>query len=145
MFRPVVMCRFDEIAFWPRVLILVLVFGFMPLARAVSLDSGQIGQTIRDGALLVDVRSRGEFARGHLAGAINIPLDTIATNMGRLGTDRHRPILLYCVSGFRSGKAEKALRHQGFTQVLNVGGFGDLKAMRLPKACDSRQWDDCKP
>ena len=80
------------------------------------------------GALLVDVRSEAEFAGGHLAGALNLPLSRIADEIGRHAPDHHQALVLYCHSGARSGHACSVLASMGYAQVVNGGGVGSLAA-----------------
>ncbi len=78
-------------------------------------------------ALVVDVRTDGEWAGGHLAGAIHVPLgDGLEAAMD--GYDRDRPVYLYCASGARSGRAASILEGMGFTRVVNAGGMSSLAA-----------------
>ncbi len=83
---------------------------------------------IREGALVIDVRTPEEFAQGHIDGALNISHDQIQDRTSEIPGDRSRVIVLYCRSGRRSGIAEKVLREQGFTGAVNAGGFENLKA-----------------
>jgi len=85
---------------------------------------------VDNGALLVDVRSPGEFAGGHLEGALNIPHTEILAGIRALGTDREAPIVLYCRSGNRSGIATRALEEAGFTDVTNAGAYTALASAR---------------
>ncbi len=74
-----------------------------------------------EGVKLIDVRTPGEFAGGHLPGAINVPvsdLDGIAAAVGA----RDAPAVIYCASGARSGHAVKALQARGYTRLVNGGG-----------------------
>ncbi|MEY4754226.1 MAG: hypothetical protein RJA44_1901 [Pseudomonadota bacterium] len=80
--------------------------------------------------LVLDVRSRGEYAGGHIDGSINLPLDELAQRIGSIAPDPHAPLLLCCQSGMRSGMACQLLAQQGYTQVRNGGGVG-LLAMQL--------------
>jgi uncharacterized membrane protein YfcA/rhodanese-related sulfurtransferase len=75
---------------------------------------------VAGGAALVDVRTPDEFAAGHLPGAINIPVDEIERRAGEIGP-LSRPIVTYCRSGARSGRAKSALERMGFAQVVNLG------------------------
>ena len=77
-------------------------------------------------ALLVDVRTPAEFRSGHVPGATLIPVDQVSRRLNEFGTDKTRPIVVYCRSGSRSGSAEKYLKEQGFTTVLNGGGYRAL-------------------
>jgi len=78
-------------------------------------------------ALVVDVRTDGEWAGGHLAGAVHVPLGG-GFEAAMAGYDRDRPVYLYCASGARSGRAASILEGMGFTRVVNAGGFSSLAA-----------------
>lgn len=77
-------------------------------------------------AVLLDVRSPGEFASGHIDGALNVPLDRLAHDIAQAVPDRATPLVLYCQSGGRSGMACQVLRQLGYTQLNNGGGVGAL-------------------
>jgi rhodanese-related sulfurtransferase len=72
----------------------------------------------QDNALLIDVREISEYNHGHIPGAINIPLRTLAQNLDQVPQDR--PVVLYCSSGFRTGMGVMTLRLLGYD---NVQGF----------------------
>jgi len=98
----------------------VLVLKNLLIGRASKTD---IQSLLDRGALVVDVRTPSEFAGGHYAGAINIPLSDLEAQLGQLGTDKGRPIVLYCHSGARSASAKRQLGQAGFTNVLNGGSL----------------------
>jgi phage shock protein E len=79
---------------------------------------------LKEGAQVVDVRSVAEYAGGHAAGSVNIPLPEIATRAQEL--DRNRPVIVCCASGTRSAIAARRLRGQGFKRVLNAGSWRSL-------------------
>jgi phage shock protein E len=81
---------------------------------------------------LIDVRSCGEFAGGHIDGAFNLPLDELAGHIASAIPDKATPLLLCCQSGMRSAQACTLLRQLGYTQVSNGGGVGAL-ALRLDR------------
>jgi phage shock protein E len=81
-------------------------------------------EKIKDGAVVVDVRSPGEFADGAYPGAVNIPVQELGHRAGELPKDR--PVVLYCASGARSAFAARLLRSNGWRDVMNAGGLGDL-------------------
>ncbi len=83
-------------------------------------------QLIKDGARIVDVRSKEEFASGHVKGAINVPLETLETQSGVLGK-KDGIIIAYCASGGRSGVAVSILQGLGFEHVYNGGGLYSLQ------------------
>lgn len=85
-------------------------------------------QWIEHGALVVDVRTPQEFQSGHLDEAVNYPLSDIEQHFANI--DKNQPIVVYCRSGARSGRAYDFLISQGFTQVHNAGGFEEMQQNR---------------
>jgi len=105
-----------------------MAFGF--LANLFSCGAAQkddILALVQGGALVIDVRTPGEFSGGAIKGAINIPYDVIAGKIGNIETDKNRAIIVYCHSGARSGAAKKSLERIGYTQVINAGGFSKVR------------------
>lgn len=86
-------------------------FGFGPKIDLQAL--------IAQGAKIVDVRTPAEFKQGHAKGAINMPLQTLPTNLNKLQKDE--VIITCCASGMRSGAAKRLLKGQGFQNVHNGG------------------------
>lgn len=76
--------------------------------------------------LLIDVRTREEFASGHIAGAINIPVEEIGGRLNEVPDDK--PVVLYCRSGNRSAQAANILVGAGYTGVYDLGGIIDWTA-----------------
>jgi rhodanese-related sulfurtransferase len=81
----------------------------------------------KEGAVIMDVRSRSEFDGGHIKGAINIPVDTLATNLTKLG-DKDSYIITCCASGGRSSIAKSILTSAGYKNVHNGGGWQSLRS-----------------
>jgi phage shock protein E len=81
---------------------------------------------VKQGAIILDVRSKGEYAGGHIKGSINIPVDILLNNLHRL-SDKATPIITCCASGMRSGVAKNLLKSKGYTEVYNGGGWMRLK------------------
>lgn len=88
-------------------------------------DSGTIRKYIAQGALVVDVRTPEEFKAGHYEGAINIPLAELEKNIKLFG-DKEKPIVVYCRTGNRSGKAKIILEKYGYKNVINGGGLSNM-------------------
>lgn len=84
------------------------------------------GELVKNGAIILDVRSKGEFAGGHIKGAVNIPVDTLRNNLSKL-KDKNQPIITCCASGMRSASAKNILLSNGYTQVYNGGGWSSLQ------------------
>ena len=73
---------------------------------------------------LVDVRSRSEFESGHVDGAVHLPLERVMHDAPALLPDKSAPMVLYCLSGARSGMALQWLRQMGYTKATNGGSVG---------------------
>ncbi len=80
-------------------------------------------------ALVVDVRTPGEFHGGAYPGAINIPLDELQSRLDELG-NKDREITLYCASGARSAYAQRMLMQLGYNKVQNGGGLMHMMMKR---------------
>lgn len=76
--------------------------------------------------LYVDVRSPGEYAGGHIEGALNMPLPQLQGLLLELAPDRSREIVLYCTSGARSAHACALLHVLGYSRARNGGAIGTL-------------------
>jgi len=82
---------------------------------------------------VLDVRTAGEFADGHLEGATLLPIQQFQKRIGELAAHRQEPVFIYCATGNRSTVAGKLLVDAGFEQVINLRrGIADWKAAGLP-------------
>ncbi len=77
-------------------------------------------------AILIDVRTPEEYAAGHAAQAILAPYDTIEQKIASIAPDKNQKIYLYCRSGRRSGIASATLKRMGYTNLVDLGGLGNL-------------------
>ena len=75
--------------------------------------------------LIVDVRRPDEFAEGHIAGAINVPNETIGEEAEEALPDKAQYLFIYCRSGRRSKEASQVLADLGYTNVYEFGGIID--------------------
>jgi phage shock protein E len=80
---------------------------------------------VKQGAIILDVRSKGEYQGGHIKGSINIPVDTLNNNLSKLKKDK--PIITCCASGMRSASAKSILKSNGYNEVHNGGGWSSLQ------------------
>jgi phage shock protein E len=83
-------------------------------------------ELVKNGATILDVRSKSEYAGGHIKGSINISVDTLRSNLGKL-KDKNKTIITCCASGMRSSSAKSILASNGYTQVYNGGGWYSLQ------------------
>jgi len=90
-------------------------------------NSGKLKAALQDGAFLVDVREKMEFAEGSVKGAANIPLGTIAAELNKFKDKKH--IVVFCRSGMRSGAAVSQLKQMGFTNVHNAGSWNKMQTL----------------
>lgn len=95
---------------------------FMPIKGLRNLTGQQFREEYRrdKGNLLVDVREVHEYKRGHIKGAVNIPLSQLKQRMNEIPKERH--IYLYCQSGIRSRQAAKLLSRNGYTDLAHLRG-----------------------
>lgn len=78
------------------------------------------------GAIILDVRTKGEYQDGHIKGSVNIPLQSLESGLSKL--DKSKPIITCCASGMRSESAKQILKSAGFTEVYNGGGWYGLQS-----------------
>lgn len=81
---------------------------------------------VKQGAIILDVRSKGEYAGGHIRNSINIPVDQLGNSLSKL-KNKNQPIICCCASGMRSGAAKRILKSNGYTEVYNGGGWYGLQ------------------
>lgn len=75
--------------------------------------------------ILLDVRTAEEYAEGHIAGSVLLPMDELFVKAGQSLGDRDAVIFVYCRSGRRSKMAAEALLGRGYMQVYDLGGIID--------------------
>ncbi len=92
--------------------------------RYVNLADG-LDKKIENGAIILDVRTEGEYAMGHIEGSVNISLGEIRKRYVEL--DPSKTYITTCSHGLRSVKAENILKERGFKNVYNGGAWSDLQ------------------
>jgi len=78
------------------------------------------GRNARPFCRILDVREPAEFERGHLPGAINVPLYQVGRKVPYLMPNRRMPLLVCCGSGARSLPAVQVLSVMGYTNLYNL-------------------------
>ena len=115
---------------WTAIIIIaVAIIAVVILKLAGQISAKDAGGYLHEGAMVIDVRSAGEYASGHLPQAVNIPLDEVETVVPVKVPDKNRTLLLHCASGMRSGVAAKKLRSMGYTKVFNLGSYGRAESI----------------
>lgn len=87
--------------------------------------TGDIKNFIERGAVIIDVRTTGEYASGHIKGSKNIPLDKIQSKVQEI-KKLNKPVIACCRSGARSGQATSFLKQNGI-ECINGGGWDSLE------------------
>jgi phage shock protein E len=104
-------------------LVIVATFGLAACSTPSTAPSA-----MKAGTVVVDVRTPGEYAQGHLTGAVNVDVEspTFDSQVKRLPTDG--TYLVYCHSGTRAAAAVSRMAAMGFSHLTNVGGISDASA-----------------
>lgn len=87
--------------------------------------SVNFAELVKQGAVIVDVRTPAEYKGGHIKGSVNIPLQSLQANLGKI--PKNKTIITCCASGMRSGSAKSILKSAGY-EVHNGGGWTTLKS-----------------
>ena len=82
-------------------------------------------QLVKEGAVIIDVRTKAEYQGGHIRNSVNIPLNNLSNHYAKLKKDK--PIITCCASGMRSAQAVNILKSNGFPEVYNGGGWSSLQ------------------
>ena len=90
-------------------------------------EERDLQELITEGAIIIDVRSPAEFAGGHVAGAINVPLETLPAAIEKVA-GKDTTIITCCMSGGRSAMAKTMLHTAGYQNVYNGGGWQTLQS-----------------
>ena len=98
--------------------ILKKIFGLGPAVNYAEL--------VKQGAIVLDVRSPAEYKQGHVKKSMNIPLNELSNHVSKLKKDT--VIITCCASGMRSASAKSILKSNGFTAVYNGGGWSSLQS-----------------
>ncbi|HNU56231.1 MAG TPA: rhodanese-like domain-containing protein [Flavobacteriales bacterium] len=85
-----------------------------------------LGQKIKEGAQIIDVRTPDEFRGGHVKGAVNIPLDRLHGQLGKI--DKSKAVITCCRSGARSGMAADLLKNAGY-EAYNGGPWQNVQSL----------------
>lgn len=83
-------------------------------------------QLLKEGAIILDVRTKSEYQQGHIKGSINVPLNNLSNHYSKLKKDK--AIITCCASGMRSAQAKSILKSNGFSEVHNGGGWSSLQS-----------------
>jgi phage shock protein E len=123
---------------WTWILIVGGVMAALFLLKRMSFVSAEVArQYLRQGALVIDVRSPEEFRSGHVTNAVNIPLGELGESLPRRVKDKTQVLLLHCRSGGRSAMAKSKLKRLGYANAFNLGSYGRARQIVAGKSARS--------
>lgn len=85
-------------------------------------------ELLKEGGIIVDVRTKAEYAGGHIRGSKNIPLQSLNSNNKILLKAKNKPVITCCATGMRSASAKSLLKAEGFSNVYNGGSWSRLNS-----------------
>jgi len=93
-----------------------------------DVDVTALAAALESGVRLIDVRTPGEYASGHVPGAISVPMDVLAPDHSAVTTHpKDQPLYVICESGGRSARAADQLVRAGYRTMNVVGGTADWR------------------
>ncbi len=105
------------------ILLLLLTLGLFSACSKISDEElTQAREAVKNGAIIVDVRTAKEFNQKHIKGAINVPIEAIMK--GNIKLPKNKEIVVYCRTGSRSSISARVLKEQGWT-VHDVATQGE--------------------
>ena len=113
---------FNHVTFWILSLLSFSAFS----SNVGDISQQELLEANTNSVVIVDVRTPEEFQQGHVRNAINVPLSNIIDNPAILRISKEKPIVLYCRSGYRAGKAAEALQKNGHQNLRHLKG--DMQA-----------------
>ena len=107
--------------------VLLLLFGISCHAETPpvgTITASELSQRLQasKAPVILDVRSPGEYASGHIKSALNVPHDQLESRLGEMPKDKSTEIVVYCQSGGRAGTAESILVKKGYTNIKDLTG-----------------------
>ena len=89
-----------------------------------KINGAKARELVAAGAVLLDVRTQGEWDGGHLDGATLVPVHELGRRMSEVGP-KDKAVVVYCASGIRSARAASQLAKAGWSEVYDLGGMGN--------------------
>lgn len=96
--------------------------GLFNMFKRVDTNAGVEQYRQTKGAVLLDVRSAGEYKKGHIPGSTNLDVGHIQS-ASSVVPDKRTPLFVYCYSGSRSSQAVSLLKNMGYENATNIGGI----------------------
>jgi len=94
------------------------------IKKILGIKTIDYNQLMKDGVIIIDVRTTGEFNSGHIKGSTNVPLDKIKSKIKKI-ENLKKPVIFCCASGMRSGQATSIAKSRGIN-AYNGGDWNNL-------------------
>lgn len=100
------------------------VFWWLPFGQVAEINAGELNERLAAAGpmQIVDVRSRTEWRRSHIPGAVNVPIQELKGRITSLELDASQPIIAICLSAHRSIPAVRLLQSRGFPTAVQLEG-----------------------
>jgi len=95
------------------------------IKKLLGIKTIDYAQLMKEGAIILDVRTKGEYGSGHIRGSVNIPVEQLHKSLNKF-KDKKRTIITCCESGMRSASAKGILKSNGYVDVHNGGRWMSL-------------------
>ncbi len=95
-------------------------FGLGPKVPTIEAEDLKKALDEKSDVVIIDVRTPGEFSKGHIKGSINLPVSDVAANIEKTISAKDKTIILYCLSGSRSVFAVDMLVKLGYSNVFDL-------------------------
>lgn len=117
---------------WLALFVALVVYLRAKAAKSVSPQQAAL-MVNRENGVIVDVRERKDYERGHIVDAVHIPLAKLQERIVELDKYKSVPVIVVCAMGQTSGDAVKQLQARGFEQACKMsGGMAEWSAQSLP-------------
>jgi rhodanese-related sulfurtransferase len=109
-------------------------FWWLPFGNVLEIEAADLKTRLdqREPVQLIDVRSVGEYAAGHIAGTINVPINQLRLALPTLSLDPQRPVVAICQTAHRSPPAVRVLKQAGFEARQLRGGMIAWNRAKFP-------------
>lgn len=103
--------------------------GLLGLGRYKAINAKDLKAKLdsKEKFLIFDVRSKEEYAAGHIPHSISVPGKIVGTSVSKLARTKDIEIVVYCQNGVRAAKAAAALSEAGYRNVRNFGSISSWK------------------
>lgn len=119
-------------ALWLGIFITLIAYLKLKAGKSISPQQATLLINREDG-IVVDIRERKDFEKGHIVDALNIPLAKLGERHKELEKHKEKPVIVVCQLGQHSGAAVKTLQEKGFTRVSRMsGGMTEWQSQSLP-------------